>query len=96
MSTYQEAVFCLSLSNIPWFRIYNCLNAIDMFNLFVYMLASVEEKHAPVKKYFSEKGPLNFSKNPGTTACAKHLTQARQAAYYEYCNITSAQTWSMY
>ena len=26
------------------------------------MLASVVEKHAPVKKHFSEKGPLNFSK----------------------------------
>ena len=24
------------------------------------------------------------------------LTQARQAAYYEYCNYTSAQTWSTY
>ena len=42
-----------------------------MFNLFVYLLASVVEKHAPVKKYFSEKGPLNFSKNPGMTASAK-------------------------
>ena len=42
-----------------------------MFYLFVYLLASVVEKHAPVKKYFSEKGPLNFSKNPGITASAK-------------------------
>ena len=71
LSTYQKAAFCLSLSNIPWFRIYNCSNATDMFNLFVYMLASVVEKHAPVKKNFSEKGPLNFSKNPGMTAGAK-------------------------
>ena len=27
----------------------------------------------PSKKYFSEKGPLNFSKNPGMTASAKPL-----------------------
>ena len=39
--------------------------------MFVYMFASVVEKHAPVKNYFSEKGPLNFSKNPGMTASAK-------------------------
>ena len=48
------------------------------------MLASDVEKHAPVRKYFSEKGPLNFSKNPGMTVSAKTLTQARQAAYYAY------------
>ena len=60
------------------------------------MLASDVEKHAPVRKYFSEKGPLNFSKNPGMTVSPKTLTQARQAAYYAYCNNTSAQTWSTY
>ena len=71
LSTYQKAVFCLSLSNIPWFRIYNRSNATDMFNLFVYMLASVVEKHAPVKKIFLRKRTLNFSKNPDMTSSAK-------------------------
>ena len=67
-----------------------------MFNLFVYMLASVVKKHAPVKKYFSEKGPLNVFKESWYDSDGKTLTQARQAAFYQYCNKTSAQTWCTY
>ena len=76
-------------------RIYNCSNATDMFNLFVYMLASVVEKHAPVKKYLRKRTPKLLKESWYDSEC-KTLTQARQAAYYEYCNNTSAQTWSTY
>ena len=96
LSTYQKDAFCLSLSNIPWFRIYNCSNATDMFNLFVYMLASVVEKHAPVKKIFLRKRTPKLFKESWYDSECKTLTQARQAAYHEYCNNTSAQTWSTY
>ena len=67
-----------------------------MFNLFVYILASVVEQHAPVKKIFLRKRTPKLFKESWYDSECKTLTQARQAAYYEYCNNTSAQTWSTY
>ena len=68
---YVKAAFCQTLSDIPLCRIYQCSSANDMFNMFVYLLSSALEKHAPFKKVFLRKKLRNFSKKLGLTRNAK-------------------------
>ena len=50
----------------------------------------------PSKKIFLRKRTPKLFKESWYDSECKTLTQARQAAYHEYCNNTSAQTWSTY
>ena len=68
---YVKAAFCQTLSDIPWCKIYQCSSANDMFNMFVYLLSSALEKHAPFKKVFLRKKLRNFSKKLGLSRNAK-------------------------
>ena len=68
---YVKAAFCQTLSDIPWCKIYQCSSANDMFNMFVYLLSSALEKHAPFKKVFLRRKLRNFSKKLGLTRNAK-------------------------
>ena len=61
---YVKAAFCKTLSDIQWCKIYQCSSANDMFIMFVYLLSSALEKHAPFKKVFlSKKFSETFQRN---------------------------------
>ena len=37
------------MSGLPWFKVYQYSTPSDMFDMFVYLLSSAVEKHAPYK-----------------------------------------------
>ena len=92
---YVKAAFCQTLSDIPWCKIYQCSSANDMFNMFVYLLSSALEKHAPFKKNFLKKTPKLFKETWFDKEC-KNLQRERQLAFEKDSKNSSSGNWSAY
>ena len=65
---------------MPWFKVYECSNANDIFNMFVYLLSSAVEKHAPLK-LFLKKRILKLFKETWFDEECKSLQREHQTTY---------------
>ena len=69
---------------MPWFKVYKCSNANDMFNMCVYLLSSAVEKHVTPKKVFFLKKTPNLIKETWFDEECKSLLSERQTAYESF------------
>ena len=71
---FVKDAFCQTLSDITWSKIYQWSSANDMFNMFVYLLSSALETHAPFKNVFLKKTPKVFKETWFDEECKKLTT----------------------
>ena len=49
---YQKNEFCNTLSALPWYLLYQCTDAQNMFSTMIYLISSALQQHAPIEKKF--------------------------------------------
>ena len=48
--SYQKNEFCNTLSALPWYLLYQCTDAQNMFSTMIYLISSALQQHAPIEK----------------------------------------------
>ena len=76
---------------MPWFKVYKCSNANDMFNMCVYLLPSAVEKHVTPKKVFFLKKTPNLIKETWFDEECKR-TSKQSVQYIQRNNKSSSGT----
>ena len=94
LKKFDKIAFCKTLSGLPWFKVYQCSTPSDKFDMFVNLLSSAAEKHAPLEKVFLTKKIPKLLKESWFGHDCKNLLAKRQLAFKKYCQNASADNWS--
>ena len=77
---YVKDAFCQTLSDIPWSKIHQGSKVYEMFNMFVQLLSSAVQKHAPFKIVFLKKETAKLFKETWFDEECKNLLREQQLA----------------
>ena len=88
---YQKNDFCNTLSALPWYLLYQCTDAQNMFSTMIYLISSALQQHAPIEKKFVRNfKPKNVLKTEWFDSECQQLLNKKQnslKSYRSQCGI---------
>ena len=94
---YQKNEFCNTLSALPWYLLYQCSDAQNMFSTMIYLISSALQHHAPIEKKFVRNfKPKNVLKTEWFNSECQQLLIKKQNSLRSYRSQSTSNNWSKY
>ena len=94
---YQKNEFCNSLSALPWYLLYQCTDAQNMFSTMIYLISCALQQHAPIEKKFVRNfKPKNVLKTEWFDSECQQLLTKKQNSLRSYRSQSTSDNWSKY
>ena len=94
---YQKNEFCNTLSALPWYLLYQCTDAQNMFSTMIYLIFSALQQHAPVEKKFVRNfKPKNVLKREWFDSECQQLLNKKLNSLKSYRSQSTSDNWSKY
>ena len=82
---YQKNEFCNSLSALPWYLLYQCTDAQNMFSTMTYLISCALQQHAPIEnKFVRNFKPKNVLKTEWFDSECQQLLTKKQNSLRSY------------
>ena len=94
---YQKNEFCNSFSALPWYILYQCTDAQNMFSTMIYLISCALQQHAPIEKKFVRNfKPKNVLKTEWFDSECQQLLTKKQNSLRSYRSQSTSDNWSKY
>ena len=94
---YQKNEFCNTLSALPWYLLYQCTDAQNMFSTMIYLISSALQQHAPIEKKFVRNfKPKIVLKTEWFDSECQQLLIKKQNLLGSHRSQSTSDNWSKY
>ena len=86
-----------TLSAFPWYLLYQCTDAQNMFSTMIYLISSALQQHVPIeKKFVPNFKPKNVLKTEWFDSECQQMLNRKQNSLKSYRSQSTSDTWSKY